>query len=179
MTSSSSMKGSELHASYKRSSMVAELGDEPLNEDDRRIASCLSTGSSGMVSLTLKQVYTIAYAMMDRVLESEDLKYCSAVQEAIDEKIQNHFQIIEKLLDKCAGDSPAKTQMFNERRAEKLALKEFQGKNDRSGYRVYADAVKNWAGALYKDGIKHLEEAEKSDINIDDYVREQAKPEEV
>ena len=144
MTSSSNMNTSELHASYKRSSMVAELGDEPLNEDDRRIASCLSTGSSGMIPLTMKQVYTIAYAMMDRVLESEALKNCSAVQEAIEEKLQrfkdaevdqmhaSHNQLIEKLLDKCTGDSPAKTQVFNERRAEKLALKEFQGKNDRS-----------------------------------------------
>ena len=139
----------DLWPSYKRSDMVAEPGSD------------FSTDEADTQNLAK------IIAVTDRLLKSSELR--EAVQTIMTSNVMKQTieqQTNEALMAKVLAGGRDGPRMFNEKRAEKLASKEFTGKNDKHGFRTYSDGIKNWAQALFKGGLKHLEQVEK-DLLID------------
>lgn len=61
---------------------------------------------------------------------------------------------------------------FNERRADKLTVPDFAGKHDKEGFGAFADMIKNWAQALYKKGLEHMEGVEDPEVSVEEYISE-------
>ena len=64
-----------------------------------------------------------------------------------------------------------------ETRAEKLATTDFIGKDDKTGFADFAEGIRTWAQALYRDAREHLDKAEDQEEDMSVYLEEKMEDE--
>ena len=122
---------------------------------DEAIAAAIRTGPR-----TLASIRETIYNEVKQEIRSQLTGDLAAIMNPLTTAIENAIKTPK-------GGAGAEKSTFNDRRAERLTIPEFQGRMDKEGFNNFADLVKNWAQALFDRGLEVMHDIEKLDTEDD------------